>query len=39
VTVVGRTCMEAGTLSTLAYLQGPHAGEYLENEGVQYWIA
>ena len=38
VTVVGRTCMEAGTLSTLAYLQGPHAAEYLENEGVQYWI-
>ena len=39
VTVVGRTCMEAGTLSTLAYLQGPGARTYLEELGVQFWIA
>ncbi len=38
VTVVGRTCMEAGTLSTLAYLQGPGARAYLEEQGVQFWI-
>lgn len=38
VTVVGRTCMEAGTLSTLAYLQGANARAYLEEQGVQFWI-
>ncbi len=38
VTVVGRTCMEAGTLSTLSYLQGPAARTYLEAQGVQHWI-
>ncbi|HSP05601.1 MAG TPA: FAD:protein FMN transferase [Acidobacteriota bacterium] len=38
VTVLGRTCMEAGTLSTLAYLQGPQAREFLEQQGVQFWI-
>lgn len=38
ITVVGRTCMEAGTLSTLAYLQGPDARRYLEELGVQFWI-
>jgi len=38
VTVIGRTCMEAGTLSTLAYLQGPDARAYLEDQGVQFWI-
>lgn len=38
VTVVGRTCMEAGTLSTLAYLQGAGAKKYLEEQGVQFWI-
>jgi hypothetical protein len=30
--------MEAGTLSTLAYLQGPGARDYLEKQGVQFWI-
>ena len=38
VTVVGRTCMEAGTLSTLAYLQGPHAKAFLEEQAVQFRI-
>ena len=38
VTVAGRSCMEAGTLSTLAYLQGPHARTYLEEQGVQFWV-
>ncbi len=38
VTVAGRTCMEAGTLSTLAYLQGAGARSYLEAQGVQHWI-
>ncbi len=38
VTVAGRTCTEAGTLSTLAILQGPRAKEYLEEQGVEFWI-
>jgi thiamine biosynthesis lipoprotein len=38
VTVFGRSCMEAGTLSTLAYLQGAGAKTYLEQQGVQFWI-
>lgn len=38
ITVFGRTCMEAGTLSTLAYLQGANARAYLEQQGVQFWI-
>jgi thiamine biosynthesis lipoprotein len=38
VTVLGRSCLEAGTLSTLAYLRGPGAGEFLEEQGVQFWI-
>ena len=38
VTVFGRSCMEAGTLSTLAYLQGAGARAYLEEQGVQFWI-
>ncbi|HEX9163788.1 MAG TPA: FAD:protein FMN transferase [Thermoanaerobaculia bacterium] len=38
VTVAGRTCLEAGTLSTLAYLQGPRARTYLEELAVQFWI-
>lgn len=38
ITVFGRSCMEAGTLSTLAYLQGAHARTYLEAQGVQFWI-
>jgi thiamine biosynthesis lipoprotein len=38
VTVLGQTCIEAGTLSTLAYLQGSRAREFLEQQGVQFWI-
>jgi thiamine biosynthesis lipoprotein len=38
VTVVASTCVEAGTLSTLAYLQGPGANRFLEAEGVQFRI-
>ena len=38
VTVLAATCLEAGTLSTLAYLQGPGAREFLERQGVQFWI-
>lgn len=38
VTVFGRSCMEAGTLSTLAYLQGAGARAYLAEQGVQFWI-
>jgi len=38
VTVVARTCLEAGTLSTIAFLQGPNARKFLEDEGVQFWI-
>jgi thiamine biosynthesis lipoprotein len=38
ITVLAPTCMEAGTLSTLAYLKGPGAREFLEREGVKFWI-
>ncbi|MGE5178244.1 MAG: FAD:protein FMN transferase [Bacteroidota bacterium] len=38
VTVLARTCLEAGTLSTLAYLQGPGAKAFLEAQGVTYRI-
>ena len=38
ITVFGRTCMEAGTLSTLAYLQGRNAKQFLKQQGVQFWI-
>jgi thiamine biosynthesis lipoprotein len=38
VTVMAPTCVEAGTLSTLAYLQGPRAKEFLEAESVQFRI-
>jgi thiamine biosynthesis lipoprotein len=38
VTVVGRTCLEAGTLATLAYLEGPGAGAFLAAQGVQHWV-
>ncbi len=34
VTVVAGTCLEAGTLSTLAVLHGPGAGEFLRAQGV-----
>jgi len=38
VTVVAPTCLEAGTISTLAYLQGPGARAFLEQQKVQFWI-
>jgi thiamine biosynthesis lipoprotein len=38
VTVVASTCVEAGTLSTLAYLQGPGAKAFLETQGVPFRI-
>jgi thiamine biosynthesis lipoprotein len=38
VTVLGRNCLEAGTLATLAYLRGPAARAFLEEQGVQFWI-
>ena len=39
VTVLAATCIEAGTLSTLAYLQGAGAREFLERQGIRFWIA
>jgi FAD:protein FMN transferase len=38
VTVVANTCLEAGTLSTLASLQGPEARTFLGQQNVQFWI-
>jgi len=38
VTVLSTTCLEAGTLSTLAYLHGARAREFLTEQGVQFWI-
>jgi len=38
VTVLAATCIEAGTLSTLAYLEGPGATRALEEQGVRFWI-
>ena len=39
VTVLAPTCLEAGTLATLAYLHGPRAGEFLREQGVQHRLA
>ena len=38
VTVLGPTCIEAGTLSTLAYLQGNHAREFLQQQRIPFWL-
>jgi FAD:protein FMN transferase len=38
-TVVGRTCLEAGTLSTLAYLRGPEAHRFLLEQEVEFRLA
>jgi FAD:protein FMN transferase len=38
VTVAAASCTEAGLLSTLALLRGAGAEEYLEEQGVRYWI-
>ena len=38
ITVLATTCVEAGTLSTLAYLQGAAARDFLDGQGVRFWI-
>ena len=38
ITVLDATCLEAGTLATLAMLEGPRAEEFLREQGVRYWI-
>jgi len=38
VTVLAASCIEAGTLSTLAYLRGPEAATFLEEQGVPHWV-
>ena len=38
VTVAASSCTEAGLLATLALLQGERATEFLEQEGVRYWL-
>lgn len=38
VTVLSTSCIEAGTLATLAYLQGPRARAYLDEQGVTAWV-
>lgn len=38
VTVAARTCVQAGTLSTLAMLLGPDAEAFLKAEGVEAWV-
>ena len=39
VTVLAGSCLEAGTLSTLAILRGPDARGFLDEAGVKYWLA
>jgi FAD:protein FMN transferase len=38
ITVAASSCTEAGLLSTLALLQGAGAGEFLDGQGVRYWM-
>ncbi len=38
VTVLAATCLEAGTLSTLACLRGPDAAAFLREQGVEHRI-
>jgi thiamine biosynthesis lipoprotein len=38
VTVAASSCTEAGQLSTLALLHGALAREFLDQQGVRYWI-
>lgn len=38
VTVVASSCIEAGTLSTLAMLQGAAAETFLQEQQVQHWV-
>jgi len=37
ITVLARSCIEAGTLSTLAILKGAGARGFLDEQGVRYW--
>jgi len=38
ITVAADTCTQAGTLTTLAMLQGPNAEQMLRESGLQYWL-
>ena len=38
ITIAASTCIEAGLLSTLAMLHGPQAEEFLQEQGVTYWL-
>lgn len=38
ITVAADTCTQAGTLTTLAMLQGEHAERLLQASGAQYWL-
>lgn len=38
ITVAAPTCTEAGMLATFAMLQGEGADDFLQTQGVQYWI-
>lgn len=38
VTVIADTCTQAGTLTTLAMLQGAQAGRFLQSHGVRHWF-
>jgi len=38
VTVAAKTCTQAGTLTTLAMLQGPNAEQFLRHQGVRFWL-
>ncbi|MET0660756.1 MAG: FAD:protein FMN transferase [Steroidobacteraceae bacterium] len=38
ITVAADTCTQAGTLTTLAMLQGAHAEQFLREAGATYWI-
>jgi len=38
VTVAAKTCLQAGTLSTLAMLRGSEAEQFLQSEGVEAWV-
>jgi thiamine biosynthesis lipoprotein len=38
ITVLGNTCTEAGTLTTLASLKGEGAGSFLAATGARFWL-
>jgi FAD:protein FMN transferase len=38
ITVAADTCTQAGTLTTLAMLQGENAEPLLQASGMQYWL-